>query len=284
MDTEYLVLVNEEDQEQGQAEKWEVHKKGLLHRAFSILVFNSNNEILLHKRANGKYHSGGLWTNTCCGHPRPGEGLIEAANRRLMEEMGFETSLHEVFSFIYKSQVTEELTEYEYDHVFFGRYDNAPVLNIQEASEWKYMSIESVKKDAIQNPDNYSVWFKIILEKIDPYLVKIPYLGVKTISRQFRYKKPQEYQLSSASSSLYNSKICAAVKAKLRQREGSASKPACLDFGAVKYYLASHFGFCLGVANAIDIAYEAIATYPEKKVYMLSELIHNSFVNEDLKR
>lgn len=278
-----MILVDSHDQEIGQMEKLEVHKKALLHRAFSVLVFNSNNELLLHKRADGKYHSGGLWTNTCCGHPRPGEDILSAGKRRLYEEMGFDCALFEMFSFVYQAELDKGLSEHEFDHVLFGKFDGIPQPDAEEASAWKYSSIEGIKQDVEKNPQDYTIWFKIILEQIDPYLIKVPYLGMKNVSKQFRHKKPQEYDLTDVASNLYQSKICAAIKSKLRQREGSAVAPAKLDFGPVQYVIASHFGFCLGVANAIDIAYEAIRSNPGKRVFMLSELIHNSFVNEDLR-
>jgi len=129
---ELVVLVDENDNEIGVEEKINAHRKGLLHRAFSIFVFNSKNELLLQKRAADKYHSGGLWSNTCCSHPRPGENLKDAAHRRLQEEMGFDCSLREVFSFLYKKSFDNGLTEHELDHVFFGKFDGIPKLIIKK--------------------------------------------------------------------------------------------------------------------------------------------------------
>src|ERR1035437_238790 len=141
MENKKVILVDENDVPRGTMEKMEAHRKGELHRAFSIFVFNSNGELLLQRRAVDKYHSGGLWTNTCCSHPQPGENLMESAQKRLNEEMGIECALEPVFHFIYKTKLNNELTEHELDHVFIGNYSDSPKINTQEAAEWKYMAI-----------------------------------------------------------------------------------------------------------------------------------------------
>ncbi len=159
-----VILVDQSDQVIGQMEKLEAHQKGVLHRAFSILLFNSAGEMLLQQRAYDKYHSGGLWTNTCCSHPAPSETVIEAANRRLKEEMGIEAALDFAFKFIYKAKLDHGLTEYEYDHVFIGRYGGEPEINPIEVNNWKWISLNTLNKDIKRNPDNYTVWFKDIMK------------------------------------------------------------------------------------------------------------------------
>lgn len=163
---ELLILVDENDREIGNCEKMETHEKTLLHRAFSILVFNSKGELMLQQRARSKYHCGGLWSNTCCGHPRPGESIEAAAKRRLKEEMGFECPLEEVKTFIYKVKFDNGLTEHEFLHVFRGLFDGVPVPNPDEADSWKWIGMDELKKDIKENPDMYSYWFKLILEKL----------------------------------------------------------------------------------------------------------------------
>ena len=165
MNEEKVILVDENDQPIGLMEKIEAHEKALLHRAFSVFVLNSNNELMLQRRALHKYHSPGLWTNTCCSHQRENETTLHAGVRRLKEEMGFVTSLEEKFSFIYKASFDNGLTEHEYDHVLVGFYEKDPVINKDEVSEWKWMPLLDVKKDILSNPDLYTPWFKIIFEK-----------------------------------------------------------------------------------------------------------------------
>lgn len=162
---ELVVLVNEKDEAIGTMEKMEAHQKGLLHRAFSIFIFNSKQELLLQKRASGKYHSGGLWTNTCCSHPRPHEPLILAAERRLKEEMGLQCDLNKAFSFVYKVSFDGGLTEYELDHVLTGITDDEPVLNVSEASEWRYISISDLEKELENNPEDFTFWFRLCVMK-----------------------------------------------------------------------------------------------------------------------
>jgi len=162
---EQVVLVDENDREIGLAEKLAAHLEAKMHRAFSIFVFNSQGELMLQKRAKQKYHSGGLWTNTCCSHPRPNEPLAQAAHRRLREEMGFSCPLREKFNFKYQVEFNNGLTENEYDHVFTGNYDGEPKINPAEADSWKWMNLADLKQDIKNNPDIYSHWLKIAINK-----------------------------------------------------------------------------------------------------------------------
>ena len=147
-------------------EKMAAHIVPRLHRAFSIFVFNSKGELLLQQRALSKYHSPGLWTNTCCSHPRNGEAVEQAASRRLMEEMGMQCEMHEVFTFIYKAPVGLGLIEHEYDHVFFGQSNDTPVINTDEVASWKYMGLDDIAMDLKAHPEQYTEWFKIAFDKI----------------------------------------------------------------------------------------------------------------------
>lgn len=162
---ENVLLVDEKDQLIGKMEKIEAHEKGLLHRAFSVFVYNDQNELLLQKRAESKYHTPGLWTNTCCSHQREDESNIEAGKRRLQEEMGFTTDLENQFSFIYKAPFSNGLTEHEYDHILIGYYNGQPKPNPEEVVDWKWMSLDEIEKDLHQHPDRYTAWFKILFEK-----------------------------------------------------------------------------------------------------------------------
>lgn len=163
---ELVVLVDDKDKELGACEKLETHQKALLHRAFSIFVFNSKGEMMLQQRAKSKYHCGGLWSNACCGHPRPGESLADATKRRLMEEMGFECPLSEVKTLIYRVKFDNGLTEHEFLHVFRGLFDGVPKINPEEADDWKWIGLEELKEDIKVNPEKYTYWFKLVLEKI----------------------------------------------------------------------------------------------------------------------
>lgn len=163
---EYVVLVDNQDNRVGLMEKMEAHLNPTLHRAFSIFIFNSKHEMLLQRRALTKYHTPGLWTNTCCSHPRDGETLEDATKRRLMEEMGMECELRELFSFVYKADVMQGLTEYEFDHVFVGTTDVIPIINKEEVDSYRYASIDEIKSEIEKNPDNFTVWFKIAFEKL----------------------------------------------------------------------------------------------------------------------
>ena len=172
MSIEKVILVDENDNQVGVMPKLEAHQKGLLHRAFSIFIFNSKYELLLQKRASSKYHSGGLWTNTCCSHPREGEDTLDAANRRLIEEMGIETSLRKVHDFIYKAELDNNLTEHEFDHVFYGIYNEDPIINEDEADDFKWIDMDSLNEDIKTNGNNYTIWFKIAFEYFYNYLKK----------------------------------------------------------------------------------------------------------------
>jgi len=162
---EKVILVNENDEQIGVMPKMEAHQKAVLHRAFSVFVFNNKNELMLQQRATHKYHSPGLWTNTCCSHQRVGESNIEAGKRRLQEEMGFVTELQETISFIYKAPFDNGLTEHEFDHVMIGYYNEEPKINLEEVSDWKWMTLDHLKKDMKNHPENYTAWFKIIFER-----------------------------------------------------------------------------------------------------------------------
>jgi len=163
---EQVILVNEKDQQVGVMKKLLAHEQGLLHRAFSIFIFNRKGQLLLQHRAATKYHSGGLWTNTCCSHPSPGEELLDAANRRLMEEMGMTCSLKHLFSFKYKVNLDHQLVEHELDHVFVAVSDQTPRLNPQEADEYRYESPGILLEEIDQNPDEFTEWFKISLRRV----------------------------------------------------------------------------------------------------------------------
>ncbi len=169
---ESVILVDEKDNQVGLMPKLEAHQKGLLHRAFSVFIFNSDYKLLLQKRASSKYHSGGLWTNTCCSHPRDGEDVIDAANRRLNEEMGIKTSLRKVFDFIYTAELDNNLIENEFDHVFYGVYDIDPIINKEEAEDFKWVDMKTLKNDIENNKDQYTVWFKIAFDYFYNYLKK----------------------------------------------------------------------------------------------------------------
>ncbi|MDX8552794.1 isopentenyl-diphosphate Delta-isomerase [Tenacibaculum sp. 1B UA] len=171
---EQVILVDQQDNPIGLMEKIEAHEKALLHRAFSVFVFNDKNELMLQQRAAEKYHSPLLWTNTCCSHQRDGESNIEAGKRRLQEEMGFSCELEEVFSFIYKAPFDNGLTEHEYDHVMIGRFNDEPIVNPEEVASYKWMPLVEVKNDIENHPERYTAWFKIIFkesyDKISKYI------------------------------------------------------------------------------------------------------------------
>ena len=169
---EEVILVDEHDKQIGTAEKLQAHKEGRLHRSFSIFVFNSGGKLLMQQRAHSKYHSGGLWSNTCCSHPRLGESVQEAARRRLKEEMGIDCALTEAFSFVYKVKLENNLTEHEYDHVLTGKFDGTPVPSPEEVAQFKWIDITHLKKDIANNPDNYTYWLKIALDKLPTSLEK----------------------------------------------------------------------------------------------------------------
>ncbi len=164
MSIEMVILVDENDQEIGLMEKQEAHEKALLHRAFSVLVFNDKGEMLLQQRAFEKYHSGGLWTNTCCSHPRQGETTEEAAHRRLQEEMGFDCALNLHQTFIYKAPFDNGLTEHELDHVYIGQYNDDPHFNTLEVNSFQWISLDELHSQLKNMPEKFTVWFKMIMD------------------------------------------------------------------------------------------------------------------------
>ncbi|WP_297090502.1 isopentenyl-diphosphate Delta-isomerase [uncultured Draconibacterium sp.] len=167
---EKVILVDKNDQVLGEMGKMEAHVKGELHRAISVFIVNTKGQWLLQQRAFNKYHSSGLWSNTCCSHPFPSEDSIEAANRRLREEMGMATGLKKIFDFTYKEVLENELTEHELDHVFIGQSDETPTPDADEVFAWKYIDFDQLDKEIIQNPDNYTVWFRKIYKRVNEYL------------------------------------------------------------------------------------------------------------------
>jgi isopentenyl-diphosphate delta-isomerase len=162
---EHVIVVNEKDEVLGTMEKMEAHQKGVLHRAISIFIYNSNGEMLLHRRALSKYHSGGLWTNTCCSHPRPDESIIDAAHRRLNEEMGLSCKLFPSYSFIYKAELDHKLWEHELDHVLIGMTDEAPQPNPEEVMEYRWVNVDTLLQELRDYPEQFTEWFKIICNK-----------------------------------------------------------------------------------------------------------------------
>ncbi len=167
-----VILVDEMDEQIGTMEKMEAHVKGLLHRAFSIFIFNSKGELLLQQRAAGKYHNGGLWTNTCCSHPLPGEKVLLAAERRLGEEMGFITEIIPAFNFTYKATFTNGLTEHEFDHVFTGQYDGEIKIEKSEVSDYCFKSIEDIESSLDTHPQKYTEWFKLALPSVKEFYAR----------------------------------------------------------------------------------------------------------------
>ncbi|HHC79319.1 MAG TPA: isopentenyl-diphosphate Delta-isomerase [Flavobacteriia bacterium] len=168
---EQVILVNKDDEQLGTMPKLEAHKKGVLHRAFSVFITNDKGELLLQQRAASKYHSPLLWANTCCSHQREGESNITAGKRRLQEEMGFVTELKDVFSFIYRAPFDNGLTEHELDHVLVGTYNENPIINPEEVESFKWMTLEAVKVDMVVHPEIYTEWFKIIFDEYYQRLV-----------------------------------------------------------------------------------------------------------------
>jgi isopentenyl-diphosphate Delta-isomerase len=164
-----VILVNEQDEVQGAAGKMEAHNKGLLHRAFSVFVFNRKGEMLLQRRAVHKYHSGGLWTNACCSHPAPAEKTIVAASRRLKEEMGFDTRLEKVFDFVYRAEFDNGLIEHEFDHVFVGEYNDQIISSADEVMDWCYKSMEDIASSLKNDPSKYTTWFRLAFPKIETW-------------------------------------------------------------------------------------------------------------------
>ena len=159
-----LITVDEHDRETGVAGKMTVHRKGILHRAFSIFVFDETDRLLLQRRAGGKYHSAGLWSNTCCSHPEAGESLLDAAHRRLREEMGFDCALRAVFGFVYRAALDGGLVEHEFDHVIVGRFQGAPVPDAREVGAWKWERVPVILSHLADEPGAFTAWFKLALD------------------------------------------------------------------------------------------------------------------------
>ena len=168
---EEVILVDKNDNTIGAMEKMEAHEKGILHRAFSVFVLNNKNELLIQRRAENKYHSAGLWTNTCCSHQRKGESSIQAGQRRLFEEMGFRTSLQKLFSFIYKASFDNGLIEHEFDHVLLGFSNDEPKINSNEVDDYKWVSLELLNEDLALTPEKYTAWFLIIFDRFYKYVL-----------------------------------------------------------------------------------------------------------------
>jgi isopentenyl-diphosphate Delta-isomerase len=166
MSTKQVILVDTSDRERGAMEKMQAHREAELHRAFSIFIFNSKGEWLLQQRADHKYHSGGLWTNTCCSHPAPGEALNLSASWRLKEEMGLECQLHPLFSFVYRASLDHGLIEHEYDHVMAGLSDELPSINPEEVKDWRYVSYTDLSSDIADQPDKYTAWFRLAHQRV----------------------------------------------------------------------------------------------------------------------
>jgi len=172
MKEEEVVLVDTQDNFLGTMPKMEAHQKGILHRAFSVFVLNSKNELLLQKRAKTKYHSPNLWTNTCCSHQRLNESSLSAGARRLNEEMGLNINLKEAFTFRYLAPFDNGLKEHELDHVLIGYTNNNPTINVEEVSDWKWVKMDFISQDLYSNPDIYTIWFKIVFEQFVNHIKK----------------------------------------------------------------------------------------------------------------
>jgi len=177
MEVQSVILVTEQDEIAGTMEKMEAHRRGALHRAFSVFIFNSKGEMLLQQRAINKYHSGGLWTNSCCSHPNPGEKVQDAAQRRLQEEMGFTTPLEKVFDFVYKAEFENGLTEHEFDHVFAGEYEGDIHFNTHEVMDYCYKNLGELRISLRDQPNKFTAWFHLAFPKIEEWW-KITYKNI----------------------------------------------------------------------------------------------------------
>lgn len=169
IEKEFVVLVDANDNDIGTMEKMEAHEKAVMHRAFSIFIFNTKGEMLIHQRAFSKYHTPGLWTNACCSHPRLGETLQQATSRRLREEMGMEADIKKIFDFVYKADVGQGLIEHEFDHVFVGTTDVLPNINREEVETYSYIKMDDLRNDINMHPEKYTVWFKIAFDRVEEY-------------------------------------------------------------------------------------------------------------------
>jgi isopentenyl-diphosphate delta-isomerase len=168
-----VILVNEKDEMTGTMEKMEAHQKAMLHRAFSVFIFNSKGEMLLQQRASAKYHSPDLWSNACCSHPMPGEKTIDAAHRRLREELGFDTLLEHSFSFIYQTPFDNGLTEHEFDHVFVGNFDGIIKPDADEVKDFCYMGMDAIRNSMEVHPHKFTTWFRIAFPKLEVHLQRV---------------------------------------------------------------------------------------------------------------
>jgi len=173
MGAEQVILVDERDNPVGVAEKMEVHELGLLHRAFSVFIFNRQGEMLLQQRAMHKYHSGGLWTNACCSHPIPGEEILNAAGRRLKEELGFQVPVEKIFDFVYRTAFDNGLTEHEFDHVFAGEYEGPVEFNIAEVMDYCYRDMPGIRNELAKHPGKYTAWFHLAFPRIEAWWSRI---------------------------------------------------------------------------------------------------------------
>jgi isopentenyl-diphosphate delta-isomerase len=164
---DHVILVDNRDAPIGTAEKLAAHRAGRLHRAFSVFVLSPRGEVLLQRRAQGKYHSGGLWSNTCCSHPRPGESTVEAARRRLREEMGFDCDLETACSFVYRAEVGGGLVEHEYDHIFLGHWDGTPTPDPAEVEEWRWVPADELRRELRTRPGRFTYWFRVAMRELE---------------------------------------------------------------------------------------------------------------------
>ncbi len=165
MESEYIITVDEQDRETGYLEKLDVHRRGILHRAFSVVIFNNKGEMLLQKRAKVKYHSPGLWSNTCCSHQRVGETLTDAVSRRVLEELGFTCDCKEIFQFKYHVEFDNGLIEHEIDHVFLGYYNDRVIPREDEVEQVQWVELDQLRKDMEEHPERYTVWFRILMDQ-----------------------------------------------------------------------------------------------------------------------
>ena len=174
---EHVILVDLNNKEVGTMEKMEAHERGLLHRAFSIFIFNSNGQMLLHERAHDKYHCGGMWTNAICSHPRPGENQSQALRRKMKQEMGFCADVEKAFDFTYRAELKNGLVEYEYDQIFFGVYEGKLVPNPDEVNDFRYVSVSQIRKEIEENTVRFTPWFKLLFEPICQYYITLKQVG-----------------------------------------------------------------------------------------------------------
>ena len=169
MKTQEVILVTEKDEVIGTIEKMQAHEQGLLHRAFSVFIFDNKGRMLLQQRALQKYHGAQLWSNACCSHPYPDEEVEVAALRRLKEEMGFSTTLKKLFEFVYRAEVENNLVEHEYDHVFAGTYEGVITINTNEVGDYCYEEMHRIKQDLKEQPGKFTTWFRIAFPSVETW-------------------------------------------------------------------------------------------------------------------